>query len=192
MGAKVSGGAGQRILIVAAVVFAAVVLSVALVIGYGYWAVWQLTEHEDQQSIDVIEETFYDNRAGFEEQVSYITQLGQSERGVIAARWSSQMCFIDARGEEVCREATAIEEGLNRATPQSGVTVWQAKDDGRVFFMFVERPCYLMFDPQERNAKDFANEHGFGWERDLGDGWSMPCYIEDTDQRRAMWVHEVF
>ena len=44
-----------------------------------------------------------------------------------------------------------------------------------------------MFDPQDRDARAYAKEHGFSWERDLGDGRSIPGSIADDDDYDAMW-----
>jgi len=175
-----------------AAVLLGVAVIVALVLGVFWWGIWQSQEHGRAQNVDAVEETFRDNRAGFDATASYITELAESEPDAIRIGWPPhRICVIDAALEKTCRDATEAEETLEQGVPGAAMIEWQAKDDGRVFFMFnqEEPPANnLMFDPQERDAKDFAKKHGFSWERDLGDGWSIPGSIPNDDDADAMWV----
>lgn len=185
----------RRVWLILAVVAAALfgmIVVVALVLGYFWWGIWQSQEHGRAQNVDAVEETFVDNRAGFEAAASYITELAQSEPDAIRIGWIRyEVCVIDSAMVETCRDATEAEDDLAERAWGATKVEWQAKDDGRVFFAFnnEEPPInYLMFDPQDRDAKKFAKKHGFSWERGLGDGWSIPGSIPNDDDDDAMWV----
>jgi hypothetical protein len=188
-GAKRRIGTGWLVVIAIAVVLGAGALAFALLLGSTTLSLWAFQDHAEAQHIDMLEETFRDNRASFEASTAYMGELTRSEPGVVRVEWSlHEVCVRDSVLEKVCRDSSESERALRAP---SGPVVWQAKDDGRVFFSFNddEHPRnFLMFDPQERDPKQFAREHGFTWERDLGEGWSIPGSIPDDEDYDDMWV----
>lgn len=182
----------HRVLIVVATVLLGIVGFVALLLGAAWWFAVQYDQKGREESVAVIEEAFVDHRAGFEATAAYITALSQSEPDAIEIGWTSRRIYvIDGALEETRRDATEAEDQLRHQARGAILVNWQAKDDGRIFFSFRHEASpinYLMFDPQDRDAKEFAKEHGFSWERDLGDGWSIPGSIPNDDDADAMWV----
>jgi hypothetical protein len=182
-------GTGWLVVIAIAAVLGAGVLALVLVTGSTILSFWAFDDHYRTQKADKVEQAFQDNRESFDATADYITQLAQFEPAAIEIAWTSNsVCVMDSGRARTCRDATQTEVDLR--APAS-VARWQAKDDGRVFFSFNRDDppnTYLMYDPQERDHKQFAREHGFTWERDLGDGWSIPGSIPDDDDYDDMWV----
>ena len=183
----------RLVVAVVAVTIVAGLLVAAAGVGLGFWSIWKFQDHADSEEVALVEETFLENRAGFEEASDFIGELAKSEPDAVAVRWNyALVCFTHEADKEECRDSTPEEDDVSDRTPRVRVTILQAKDDGRVFFALNEDTCYLMFDPQARDAKDFAKENGFSWERDLGDGWSIPCHLAGGEDREAMWVGSAY
>lgn len=183
-------GAEGRALVAVAAVVAWVVLNVVMLAAVVLWAAWKYDHSLQEQDADHVEESFIRYRAAYEDAAVLIVALARSEPGAIAVRGSyGEVCFLDAAGEQTCREWLPADPD----EPQmiQGAT-WQAKDEGRVFFRFAENACYLMYDPQERNPRRFARAHGFAWDSEFEDGWSIPCRIEDESERDEMWEFFVY
>lgn len=175
-----------RVLIVVVGVLVAGVVVVTLGIGFVFWSIWKFQDGARVQNIDAAEETFLANREGFEGAAAYMARLVDSEPSAVRIGWTSSLvCATGESVEKICRDTTSDEEAAKKSVPGATVVVWYAKDEGRVLFAFKDDEAdttYLMFDPEARDAKDFAKERGFSWERDLGDGWSIPGSIRDSDK----------
>jgi hypothetical protein len=175
-----------RVLIVVVGVLVAGVVAVTLGIGFVCWSIWKFQDDARAQNVDAAEESFTDNRDGYESAAAYIAQLAESEPDAVRIGWTiSLVCATDESAEEMCRDTTSDEEAAQRSAPGATLVVWYAKDQGRVLFAFKDDEAdttFLMFDPEARDAKNFAKERGFTWERDLGDGWSIPGSIRDSDK----------
>jgi len=175
-----------RVLIVVVGVLVAGVVVVTLGIGFVFWSIWKFQDGARVQNIDAAEETFLANREGFEGAAAYMARLVDSEPSATQISWTSvSFCVTDESATEKCRDTTSDEETSQMAVPGANVVLWYAKDEGRVLFAFKDDEAdttFLMFDPEARDAKDFAKERGFSWERDLGDGWSIPGSIRDSDK----------
>jgi hypothetical protein len=181
-------GTGWRVVIATAAVLCAGVLSIVLLIGFNFFSMRKFQEHGRAQNVDAVEKVFLENKSEYDATAAYVAQVAESEPEALRVSWThARFCVANSDLKKTCREPTEAERELRSP---AGVVVWNAKDDGRVFFSFnqEEPPLnYLMFDPQERDPQQFAREHGFTWERDLGDGWSIPGSILDDGDFDDMW-----
>lgn len=145
----------------------------------------------DDDRFDEIETGFEEHRTAFEAAVDRMAGWAADRPDAVRIIWSQGfVCVTDAGGGEQCTDTSTQEQEAFLQLAGATSVVWQAKDEGRVFFAFnFENPPmqYLMFDPGDRDPRAFADAHGFRWGRMIGDGWSLLGHIPDVEDASSMW-----
>lgn len=145
--------------------------------------------HDDR--FDEIETGFGEHQAAFEAAVDRMAGWAAEHPDAVRIVWNQALvCVTDAGSGEQCTDTSTQEKAAFRQLARARV-VWQAKDEGRVFFGFnFEDPPmqYLMYDPDDRDPREYAATQGFRWGRMIGDGWSLLGHIPDDEKESSMWM----
>lgn len=176
------------------------VASVALVVAFGplvvvvaiVVSVFSAFRGMHDDRFDEIEAGFGEHQAAFEAAVDRMAGWAAEHPDAVRIGWTqSLVCVTDAGSGAQCTDTSSQERAAFRQLTRATRAVWQAKDDGRVFFAFnVQNPPiqYLMYDPHDRDPRAFADAHGFRWGRMIGDGWSLLGDIPDDEKESSMWM----
>lgn len=146
----------------------------------------------DDKRFDEIETGFEEHRTAFEAAVDRMAGWAAERPDAVRIGWTqSLVCVTDTGRAKQCTDTSMQERAAFRQLAGATRAVWQAKDDGRVFFAFnVQNPPiqYLMFDPDDRDPRAYAAAQGFRWGRSIGDGWSLLGEIPDVEKQSSMWM----
>lgn len=146
----------------------------------------------DDDRLNEIETGFEEHQTAFEAAVDRMAGWAADHPDAVRILWNQAgVCVTDAGGGEQCTDASTQEQEAFLQLPGATSVVWQAKDDGRVFFAFNfhDPPIeYLMFDPGDRDPRAYADAHGFRGGRRIDDGWSVLGDIPDIEDRSSMWL----
>lgn len=132
----------------------------------------------DDDGFDEIEAGFREHQSAFEAAADRMAGWSADHPDAVRIVWTQAfVCFADAgvAGSQ-CTDASTQEQEAFLQLAGATRVAWQAKDDGRVFFRFNfgnSAVQYLMFDPDDRDPRAYADAHMFRWGRMIGDGWSL-------------------